>query len=262
MEDTTYEEVYGKRVVTFVDILGYKNIINKTMKCNDKAVRLLDIMNHISEEQKENYEGILSQNDIGKEISIFSDSIVISYPIDLGGSLFFVLMDLIYLQMELISSGILFRGGVVIGDLYHNKNIIFGPAMLKAYELESEKAIYPRIIIEPGTINEGIKSRASQNSFDDEAGYILSLLRKDDDGYYFLDYLKQYQELDDPYYYYIMLESLREMICKAFIEIKDEGVLEKYKWLRKYYNLTLKSVRFEGSSEYKIPKISKLMQGI
>lgn len=254
MEDGMHKKVYEKRVVTFIDILGYKNMVEKTIGCNNEAIKLLDIMNYISVEKKTNYTGMLNQNSIGKEISIFSDSIVISYPIDLGGSLFYILIDLIHLQIELINNGILFRGAVVIDELYHNDNIIFGPAMLRAYELESEKAIYPRIIIEPGTIDEGIKFKAPQNSFDDEAGYILSLLRQDDyDGYYFLDYLKQYQELDDPYYYYVMLESLRGMIYKAFMEIKDEWVLKKYKWLRKYYNLTLESMGFEGYSEYKIP---------
>lgn len=61
----------------------------------------------------------------------------------------------------MICKGILFRGAVVIGDLYNDKIIIFGPAMLEAYELESKKAIYPRIIIEEDTILEGIKFKVS-----------------------------------------------------------------------------------------------------
>lgn len=250
--------VYEKRVVTFIDILGYKNIIKETEKDNVQAVKLLEVMNSISEEQKRNYEGDFSQSTIGKEISIFSDSIVISYPIQLGGSLFYILMDLIYLQMELICKSILFRGAVVIGDLYHDRNIIFGPAMVKAYELESEKAIYPRIIIEKNTIGEGIKFKASQNTYEYEAEYILSLLRKDYDGYYFLDYMRQYQELDDYSDYYVMLYSVRKMICSALIDIKDRKILKKYKWLREYYNLTLEDVKFKGYREFKIPKTNEL----
>lgn len=45
--------------------------------------------------------------------------------------------------------GFFFRGGVTIGDLFHDGHIVFGPALNQAYDLESKKAVYPRAILDP-----------------------------------------------------------------------------------------------------------------
>ena len=45
-------------------------------------------------------------------------------------------------------SGFLIRGGITIGKLYHNatQGVVFGEALVEAYNLESKDAIYPRVI--------------------------------------------------------------------------------------------------------------------
>ncbi|HTG56249.1 MAG TPA: hypothetical protein VL943_08285, partial [Niabella sp.] len=44
--------------------------------------------------------------------------------------------------------GMMIRGGITIGDLIHEENgALFGPAMNEAYRLESNSAIYPRVVI-------------------------------------------------------------------------------------------------------------------
>ena len=47
----------------------------------------------------------------------------------------------------MMSKGILLRGGITVGQLCHKDNIVYGPAMVEAYELESKSAIYPRVIV-------------------------------------------------------------------------------------------------------------------
>nr|WP_317187917.1 hypothetical protein [Acinetobacter gerneri] len=42
---------------------------------------------------------------------------------------------------------ILLRGALTIGEIYHDENMVFGPAMVEAYELESKVAEFPRIIL-------------------------------------------------------------------------------------------------------------------
>src|SRR5438105_1445070 len=43
--------------------------------------------------------------------------------------------------------GMLVRGGVTIGKLYHSGGVVFGEALVDAYRLESRVAIYPRIAV-------------------------------------------------------------------------------------------------------------------
>jgi hypothetical protein len=74
--------------------------------------------------------------------------------------------------------GFLIRGGVTIGNLYHAQGIVFGPAMVEAYELESRTAVYPRIVVSH-TIMRRPKWIANSLVF-----------LKDDDGLYCVNYYR------------------------------------------------------------------------
>lgn len=65
--------------------------------------------------------------DLGKQVSVFSDSIVISYDMIRPGSGFFVLLDLVYICNDLLGVGMPVRGGVTVGSLIHDNNKCFGP---------------------------------------------------------------------------------------------------------------------------------------
>jgi hypothetical protein len=47
--------------------------------------------------------------------------------------------------------GFLTRGGIAVGQLHHRQNVVFGPALVEAVNLERE-AIYPRLICSPGLL--------------------------------------------------------------------------------------------------------------
>jgi hypothetical protein len=51
------------------------------------------------------------------------------------------------LSMDLLSMNMLFRGAVVKGKLLHTAEVIFGPALVHAYSLESTVSFHPRIMI-------------------------------------------------------------------------------------------------------------------
>jgi hypothetical protein len=171
--------------------------------------------------------------------------VVISYPITLKGSVFYILIDLVHLQLELLLRGILFRGGLVVGDVYHKDNIVFGPGMNEAYELESKYAKSPRIILTKKTIDEGFSHNPEQNTPEMELEHILSTVRKDSDGYYFIDYLKQSEEFDFEYDYYVMLNKTKNFFEKELLDNKDKNIIEKYLWLKQYYNLIVSDIDHE-----------------
>ena len=224
-----------ERIVAFIDILGFKNIVEESLKSNEVAENLhnaLDTIYRLKAENDNPY-NTYSQRNFGVEISTFSDCVVISYPITHKGGLFEIIIDLIHLQLELALNNVLIRGGLSIGYIHHSEKMVYGPAMNKAYKLESEIAKYPRIIIEESNLNYGIYKTKSV-----EKSYIMSCLTKDKDGNLYLDILRQSQELNDfGYEYFEWLCKIRNIIksgLEKYSEKKD--VYCKYTWLKDYFN--------------------------
>ncbi|MEK3977302.1 hypothetical protein MKZ20_21955 [Psychrobacillus sp. FSL K6-2684] len=231
-------EQYEERVIVFIDILGFREHINLSVKEPDYFIKLRDVLNYISSYQKKNYgDGFRAQKDIGKEVTVFSDSVVISYPVELPGSVYYLLMDIIYLQLDMLQAGILFRGGVTVGKLCHDDNIVYGPAMNEAYELESKVAVYPRVIVSEKVIKKGIENPL--NPPKQELEYIASLLKQDFDEQYYIDFMSQWQEVDDVLYF-DALSKIKIVIEKAIEDTKSvPNVKAKYQWLKRYYNSVL-----------------------
>lgn len=117
-----------------------------------------------------------------RRVTTFSDSVIISYPID---CMYALLLEVWYLTCAISESGYLVRGGITSGKLYHNNKIVFGPAMNRAYYLESKVASVPRIILEQGYLE-----KANKCGFKDEHyPFIkeLKCIQKDSDDYNFIN---------------------------------------------------------------------------
>ena len=245
--------IYEDRVLAFVDILGFRSMIKDSESVYEAQKRIKTAMNIIhsyktlndspmGSEQNDDKAGLRS---LGIQITTFSDSAIISYPLSYDGALFYLIIDLIHLQMELLWLGILIRGGIVIGPAYHDSVNAFGPAMVSAYELESKKAIYPRIIMHPNTVKLGLKMSPSHlNDFDLEL--FKTTICQDADGYFFVEYLQQYQEFDFPEItYYEWMFGIRKMIVDNLNNTQFiPDVFAKYQWLLHYWNRTLEGQDF------------------
>jgi len=86
--------------------------------------------------------------------------------------------------------GVFVRRGISIGPLYHDTNVVFGPALVEAYKLESRIAKFPRILVSDQVYT------ASQNGivhFPDQGSSAVyrpcDFLRRDSDRQYHLDCL-------------------------------------------------------------------------
>ena len=101
----------------------------------------------------------------GIKVTTFSDSIIISYPANKEDGLFLLLINIIHLQLELGALGIMIRGGIAIGGVYHDGRMVFGPAMNEAYMLESRRAVYPRVVIFEDTLKKGIAGTADHSPY-------------------------------------------------------------------------------------------------
>lgn len=123
-------------------------------------------------------------------ITTFSDHIVISYQLGsicqkLGESIAATIVLghaqtlLGMLAARALRLGFLFRGGATIGKLHHSAGVVFGEAMVDAYDLEAGPAVYPRVILSPKitTRSEWMKWREH---------FLL-----DGDGLYHIDYFRE-----------------------------------------------------------------------
>jgi hypothetical protein len=140
--------------------------------------------------------------------------------------------------------GVLCRGGIAEGKVVHNNEMIFGPAMNDAYDLESNTAIYPRIIVSDKIVSLAGKYRKDGHSPVDEIGHVKNLLSLDGDGLYYLDYIGEsaQQELDDPYYDYPEYLYGVYKILERIRGIKNIRIKMKYEWLKRKYNDVVKII--------------------
>ncbi|NNJ32660.1 hypothetical protein [Lacrimispora defluvii] len=228
------EIAYENRVVAFIDILGFKNHINATACDLKYRAKIFSIMNYLKMIEEENYKGTYSLSDLGKEVSVFSDSVVISYPLNYRGGVPGIMLDIVYLQNTLLNEGILTRGGISIGDIIHKGNIVFGPAMIQAYTYESTCAKYPRVYVGGEVIQFGYNNPAPQNSKEYEMNFINRLLRIDPvDKIVFIDYLNQMEEFDEGRYE-VFKENVDQTIRNGIQDLRPD-VREKYEWLKTYF---------------------------
>ena len=240
---------YENRYIAFLDILGFKNMVYQSAN-NPQILNLINLaLNYTRKVQLENYDGEMPMSDLGKQVSVFSDSIVISYEMKRPGSGFFVLLDLVYLCNDLLGVGIPVRGGVTVGQLIHENNKCFGPAMVEAYSMESDLAIYPRIIVDPKVIEYDLQHRGKNNTIEFEREFLNNLIDVDDvDKMIYLDYLSQYSEFNDLETYNVYINYVRNFINESLkIYCNNPQIAVKYEWLKKYYNKTMVKVFGESN---------------
>ena len=115
------------------------------------------------------------------KVDIFSDNIILSNEIveDMEERAFVsIIFFSALLQLNMWINNLLVRGGISYGDFFSDEKMIWGNALIGAYKLEGQIAIYPRIIVEP-EIAEIIRAIMKP-----EKGRLLC---EDFDGIYFVD---------------------------------------------------------------------------
>lgn len=167
------DSAYEYRLTAFIDLLGFQSFSNKHgLKEVLKSLRIF---------YKEAGKASFYQNLLGQEydpelkpnlrishntnpsnieaakkqdfkVTIFSDLIVLSYRSSkeyIEWNFKELLERVYYAQRYLMHRGLLIRGGITYDHLYHTNTYCVGPALVRAYEIESEEAIYPRVVLDP-----------------------------------------------------------------------------------------------------------------
>jgi hypothetical protein len=204
--------------VLFLDLLGVRAMTQGAER--DVQRRLVALDDAIGETVRQ-YVG----PDAKFPATFFSDTLIVATPADDPAlAVDLLTRDAARLQMTLAARGFFVRGGLSLGLHSVADGLVFGPALVEAYALESRQAIHPRIVLSKEA--EAAAPRSTR-------------LMRDGDGWAFVNYL-------DPLLSLVAgpdadLEAHREQVARRLFDHRDDKrVWEKYRWVAEYHNAFIK----------------------
>ena len=237
---------YKISFITYIDVLGFKNIV-----ASSKPQRVHNILRYMKK-------GLSGSGELSKiierRILNFSDTIIRSTNVlsktnkkQRIGLFYNELCDIIYFQADMIINGVFLRGGITIDYLYHKSSIIFGPGLIEAHRLESQQAIYPRVIIDNSVFAVHKQTNllsGAMHDFETDISYISNLICKDKKGVFFVDYLRAIDTIcpigticGEGNDYIKFIFDHRQQIINAYTKNKGKRkITAKYRWLASYHN--------------------------
>lgn len=239
------EQKFRKVVVIFIDILGSQNRENF-----DEWYNVMSIFSSMIEQEKE-LDKTHPWTIYKRETHVFSDCAYIIYDYkdniedyrkniyELMGIACYNTEKVLY---EFLKNGFIARGAITHGDLFYDneKNIWFGPAMNRAYFLESKKAKFPRIIIDPEyaeQLYEFNENKYRKSDFQRISNG--NILCRDLDNFVYLNYLNSVKlgmnRMESEYVIENALKlcDIERSVKRETIELQ-KSIKEKYDWLEKY----------------------------
>lgn len=227
-------------VVAFVDILGYKELINDSHNNSQETLNKLHTALQQSHSSIDPNKFVFKK--LGKKdryaIRAFTDNVVIGYPISGRGDaeveLGSIFGHLSYFQMALTMKGLFIRGAISIGEFYMDDLIVFGDGLIEAYEGEKSLARDPRIILTESSVS-AVKQHLGYYGNKVHAPHVNDLL-KDADGQLFINYLTTLYP-EKGYLYLDELSTHKKAIeDKLSNYIGNPPVWNKYLWSANYHN--------------------------
>ena len=170
----------------------------------------------------------------------FTDSIVISVPHHAAEHSEFAIGHEIFaaaeIQFRIARHGWFLRGALAIAPLYANDQFVIGTGLMRAYQLESEEAVFPRVVLD-----HPIKAQTVEH-----LGYYAepygspqnNLIVIDEDKRWFINYLYAPIYLDYPEEGALPLyrEHRDAVVTKLSQAADNERVRAKYQWVAAYHN--------------------------
>lgn len=233
-----------RSVCAYLDLLGFSAAIREAER-DGTSNELLRQFSHVVE----NWFATLGDTFAGeanelrrREFKVFTDNVVVGAPIQTGGlatELSFVLSDIGLLQAGLVFEGFFVRGAASVGELYIDQSVVFGAAVLDAYESE-QAAVVPRVVLHASAKAVVLQElRYYHATYGERRGHrFTDQLLADNDGEWFINYLHDrfaggaFSEPD-----YSTLEHHRDLISDRLRKFaSDSHVFAKYEWAARYHN--------------------------
>lgn len=133
---------YVDRYCAFIDILGFRGLIGGLQGNSSQFLTLREVLKKVH--------APVGQSTVNWHTDFraqsISDAVAISTLATEGG-LVWLFQIIEKLAIDLLKDGYFIRGALVKGKLYHDDTMVFGEALLRAYELENTVVRYPRVMI-------------------------------------------------------------------------------------------------------------------
>jgi hypothetical protein len=151
----TQQRQYRDAVISYVDILGFSEMIQESVLQPDRVGKIADLLQAVRDDLGFNPK-LFKSHDVSRPPNFvsenFSDLTIRSRFVTGPSCHSEAILELGYLantQFNLaVSEDILIRGGVCRGAIVASDDVTFGPGLVKSYKLESEYALYPRIVVD------------------------------------------------------------------------------------------------------------------
>ncbi|MDI3292141.1 hypothetical protein [Polyangium sp. 15x6] len=252
-------------VVTFLDILGYGEM---SQTSNEVLHGLRDALEEAGEILSG--EGIYDERFVRPySIKVFTDNIVIGWPIPVDHPLYadgerelgYTLLNVASYQLMMATRGYFVRGGLSVGPHYMDESVVFGPALMESYGLESKTAVYPRVVLSKSAHEMALEHCTYYHPHDSAPQNTELLI--DSDGLCFVNYLRgSIGHFDDER---VGIEWLKSQLGKHKYQVEknleehrnNRRIWDKYAWVGRYHNHTVEALAL-GKSLMVNPKLLEL----
>jgi hypothetical protein len=260
---------YEDRVVAFVDVLGFKEIIQRSANNPELVKRIFYALDVRKDDWATMY---------AKEVGLdhppeyfddrfhsFSDCIVMSVGTrieDIG----LLIYGVFKVCRQLLGQGFASRGGIAMGKLYHHDDgqssavmsrapsMVFGPAFIDAYQFESSHADGPRVILQNGVWKK-ITEYCDANRTEKLSKFLRVHVPRADDGPAFIDLFADFginsfyeseRDLSTE------MHQIKEHICAALDSTTDKPhFFKKNAQLAREFN---KAINAADRPQFQIPR--------
>lgn len=172
----------------------------------------------------------LEESDNSAKSYLFSDCVLRVHDCSSIENLFTdIVIPISGIQSILAQRGIFIRGGITYGKVFCSENIVFGPAVIRAYELESKYSDFPRLIFDP----------IVKEKYKEHFNYSLKVgaIKQSNDGFYFINMFTFLKASKDATGDSCRADEVRFHIEENIKKYKNkEHVIRKYHWLANEYN--------------------------
>jgi hypothetical protein len=130
---------YIEKYVAFIDMLGFRNLVESADANAEKREDLANVIGIFRTT-------IGAHETLGTRVTQFSDSLIVSSDRS-EVVLHAVLSGCTWLALNLIQHAVLLRGGIAIGGITHEPDVLFGMGINRAYAFD-KSGVPPRIAID------------------------------------------------------------------------------------------------------------------
>lgn len=234
-----YDRETSQHIVAYLDILGIAARMKEGYERQKLAMNKLHNLYTFSMDISKRI-AMEGYSDIN--FKIFSDNIIIVKKLsEQADKRLLDIRALLYcvanFQCSAVSDSVgwLVRGGISVGELFIDETMVWGEALLKAYDLESNSAIYPRILLD--------SSLLSHIGSDEE---LTGFVRQDFDNLYFLNYL-YIQHFGGQF-----LKNGFQMMLDELNGRYSERIYQKLCWHMNYVNRELDRKNEKKDKKYRL----------